>query len=321
MVVFNNPSFWVIALIAIPLFLILALLLDRRQRNGFSTFGQQEIFKRFTRFSSKRRTIVFFSIALLLMALAAAEPWLNSKVNFTARTLNTVIVLDVSKSMLAEDTPAKISRLKAGTEAVEALMDAYPDGQFAFVFYTDKIQTYPPSSDAEAVKTLLREIGENYQVRGSRSDIVGALEVTAEFIKTLPYKPDTIILISDGGTHSRDYNKQTVKELTDMNIRVISVGVGGLLPADIPIYIDGIKKYAAEGPSSLNGGTMRDIAKDSGGWYVHLDNKMSIVNLVRSKGLAKDPVMQKGTESVTWLPVTISMILIGVWIFLRNKAK
>lgn len=310
-----------IGLICLPLFLVLALIIKKRQKVGYNTFGQQEIFQRFTRFSTKRKTILLYAISLSLLVIAGTEPWLASNSNITSRTYNTIIVVDVSRSMLAEDGPGGQSRLKAGIDAVEALMNAYPDGQFGFVFYTDEIMIYPPSKDPEAIKTLLLEFGEGKNIRGEGSDLVGALEKTGDYIEKMPYKPQTIVLIADGGTHYKDYNKRAIKDLIDMNVRVVSVGVGGLVPVRVPVYENGEPVGYYSKPTSLNIGIMGDVAEDTDGYFLHLENGNDIADLVREKNLDTDPLLQEATESMTWLPVTVSMLLICFWIFLRNRTK
>ncbi|MBI1871872.1 VWA domain-containing protein, partial [Candidatus Collierbacteria bacterium] len=188
--------------------------------------------------------MLVFTISLALLALAAAEPKLESREDGGSRTLNAIIVMDVSRSMLAEDGPEGQSRLEAGILAVEKLLETYPDGYFGLVVYTNLAVAYSPTFDHQAIKILLRDILQNYNVRGEGSSTIKAISDAVDLIEDMSTSVDTIILISDGGRSLVPYSNQpplvqVVHKLQRLGVHLVTAGVGGFVPSAIPVYKDG----------------------------------------------------------------------------------
>lgn len=325
MVTFSQPAFLIVALCLVPGFLIVSIFVRRFQTGAIDRFGKRQTMSRFSRFTPKTATMLVYCISLVLLGLAAAEPKLESSEDANSRTLNAIIVLDVSRSMLAEDGPQGQSRLEAGILAVERLLETYPDGYFGLVVYTGLIVVHPPTLDHQAISVLLRDILENYSVRGEGSSPLQALRDAGDMIEGLSVSVDTIILISDGGGSLVPHAKQppmaqVVRSLRELGVRLVTAGVGGFVPAAIPVYAEGgelVGHHQFGGAvvyTSLDEFLPRRLAEETSGWYLRLTGPDDLVTVVRSQYLDSQPAAKSTIAILVWLPVAISLTLMALWL-------
>ncbi len=331
MVTFNHPAFLVVAFCLVPGFLLFSALVRRFQKTAIARFGRRETLGRFSKFSKKKTAALTLTLALVIMALAAAEPSLSSHQDANSRTLNAILVVDVSRSMLAEDGPGGKSRLETGILTIERLLAAYPDGRFGLVIYTNEALVYPPTFDHQSLVFILRNILENYSaVRGEGSDPVTALDEAGKLIEKLPYTVNTVFLISDGGKSLSAFAVQpslapVMKKLRGLNVRLVVAGVGGLIPTTIPVYTDdgtfiGYHRY--EGIivyTALDEIPLKRFADETGGWYLRLTNIDDLVRITGSENLDSQPIAANTSTNLVWLPVAISILLTLFWLHPRTS--
>lgn len=326
MVTFNQPIYLVLAICLIPSFLFVSALVRRFHKNAIGKFGQRETLRRFPRFSSKVTTTLLLTLSLASMVIAAAEPSLSRGEDGSTRTLNAIIVLDVSRSMLAEDGPKGMSRFETGIAAVEKLLETYPDGRFGLVIYTSQVVDYSPTFDHQALRVILHNVRDDYTeaIRGEGSDATLALDTTVEMIEDLPYTVNTVFLISDGGK-SLASNATTsanqvemMRSLTNQRVHLIVIGIGELIPSAIPVYAeDGvlIGYHQYEGMivyTALDEIPLKRLADETGGSYLRLTDIGDLVQITQSENLDSQPIAQDSTANLVWLPVAISILLILV---------
>lgn len=323
MVTFNHPAFLVLALCLIPGFLLISALVRRFHKNAIGRFGQRETLSRFSRFSPKTTTTLLFTLSLASLAIAAAEPSLSSSEDGSTRTLNAIIVLDVSRSMLAEDGLEDKSRLAAGIESVEKLFETYPDGRFGLVLYTNQVLVYQPTFDHAALRTIMDDIRQNYPIRGEGSDPLAALDAAAKLIGELPYTVNTVFFISDGGKSlaasaiAPQSMTPITKTLRQLRVHLVAVGVGKLVPSAIPVYQDGvlIGYHEFEGQiayTALDETLLTRIAEETAGTYLRLADPDDLVRLVQSKNLDSQPIAQDSSANLVWLMTAVSILLVLV---------
>jgi len=323
MVTFNLPWLLVLAVFLVPAFLLAGFLVGRFQAEAINRFGKRQTLSRFSRFTRKRIALLVFAISISLMAIAAAEPVLESESDAQSPTFNAVIVVDTSRSMLAEDGPQGVSRLAIGVEAVERLLTTYPDGYFGLVLYTNRIEVYLPTFDHQAIRAVLDDIMKNYAVRGEGSSPLWALTEASEMIENLP-AVNTVILVSDGG-ESHVSGEDTlleplIRKLHEQGIRVIAAGVGGFVPAAIPVYAEdgelvGYHQYhGVTAYTSLEEDLPRYLADESGGAYLQLNRPEDLVSAVKARNLDSQPTARPAVISLVWLPTALSLLLVALWL-------
>lgn len=324
MVTFSYLGYLALGLILVPGFLLVSALIKRFQDAAIGRFGRRQTLDRFSRFTKKMSHALVISIGLACLAIAAAGPRLESRETPFSPTLNAILVLDVSRSMLAEDGLDDTSRLESAVAAVEKLLDAYPDGRFGLVLFTDRTVAYPPTFDHGALLIILRDILENYPVRGGGSEPVSALEIAGKLIEESDLTIDTIFLISDGGHSlsagtSGPESSEVTGQLRKLGIRVVAVGVGGLVPATIPVYKDGefIGYHRYLGTivyTALDVVAIKRFADETGGPYLRLSGPDDLVRITRSANLDSQPVAQEASISLVWVPTAFSIILVALWL-------
>ena len=144
-------------------------------------------------------------------------------------------------------------------------------------------------------------------------------------IKELPYTVDAVFLISDGGKSLSPIDihpplAPVLKKLKGLGVHLVVIGVGGLIPAAIPVYADdgvligyhqyqGVVVYTALSEISL-----KSFADGTSGRYLRLTDTNDLVAIARSENLDSQPIAQESTTSLVWLPVTISILLTALWL-------
>lgn len=333
MVIFNNPMFLPLALAIVLGFLTLSLLIRRVQKRAMNRFGTLEVISSFSSFVPKMQTSLCLTIALGLLSLAAADPALRSPENATQLTLNAVVALDISRSMMAEDGLDSQSRLVSGIMAVEKLIDTYPDGRFGLVLYTDRTAVYAPSFDHDAVRIILRSVLQNYPryVRGSGSDALVALREANHMIEELPFTVEVVFLISDGGKSISPETRSptmasVIQGFRDQNVRIVAVGVGDYIPVGIPVYdnegvLVGYHEFRREIVyTALDELALRQFALETNGYYLRLSTVDDLANIAAQENLDSQPTAQAAVINLVWLPASGAAVLIGLWLLGNLKS-
>jgi Ca-activated chloride channel family protein len=168
--------------------------------------------------------------ALLICILALSGPsWQKlPDSSFTARDAR-VIVLDLSRSMLAEDL--RPNRLTRARFRLADLLEATQEGQTGMVSYGgDAYIVSPLTNDVNTIANLLPALQPDIiPVAGSRADL--ALDLAASLLKRAGLGHGEILLVSDSAD-SRDAAK--ARELRDAGIITSVLAVGTAEGAPVP---------------------------------------------------------------------------------------
>jgi len=328
-VTFNYPFLAFFAALAVPLFLLLSRVITRYQGRFVHRFGRLEVLRQFTVFRPKFIAVGFFSLAIALAALAAAEPKIVSGDQMVSRTFNAVVVLDVSRSMMARDTPDGRTRLELGIAALEELFESYPDGRFGLVIYTKKTIGYQLTSDHEALLRLMKYQLDEANVRGEGSNLRIALEEAAKVVDDSPYPVEVVLIVSDGGiSGSTTYNislDKSVDELRFAGVRVATAGVGNILPARIPVYNEegeliGYHTFRGSiATTSLREDVLKEIARSGRGSYQRIENEEALVEMVQSNLWDTQPIIQEEEINLTVYPTAGALILVFLLLLVRKR--
>jgi len=168
--------------------------------------------------------------ALLICILALSGPsWQKlPDSSFAARDAR-VIVLDLSRSMLAEDL--RPNRLTRARFRLADLLEATQEGQTGMVSYGgDAYIVSPLTNDVNTIANLLPALQPDIiPVAGSRADL--ALDMAASLLKRAGLGHGEILLVSDSAD-SRDAAK--ARELRDAGITTSVLAVGSVEGAPVP---------------------------------------------------------------------------------------
>ncbi len=271
---FEDPIY-LYALALIPLLAILRFLLVRQQKKRLRKFGDRELVRQLSPDVSRFRPLVKYSLlltALALLIVMIARPQFGTKINREKRTgIETIIALDVSNSMLAEDVaPSRLDRSKM---MVENLVDNFTNDKIGLiVFAGDAFIQLPITSDYVSAKMFLSSISPS-MIATQGTDIAKAISMASHSFTQQEGVGKAIIVITDGEDHEGGA-LEAAKDAKDKGMRVYILGVGSAKGAPIPT---GNGDYMKDNTgqtvmTGLNEQMCREIAQAGGGAYIHVEN-------------------------------------------------
>lgn len=211
----------------------------------------------------------------LIAAVALAGPsWQKlPDSSFVARDAR-VLVLDLSRSMLAEDL--KPNRLTQASYRLSDMLDEAVEGQTGLVAYAgDAFVVSPLTSDTNTIRNMLPALRPDViPVSGSRPD--KAVELAAELLKRSGFPRGEILLIADSGSPAA---AGIAAELAKQGIYTSVLAVGTVQGAPIPSG-DGFvsDKKGSIVIARLERDSLQSIALAGGGRYSELTTGSAAVS-------------------------------------------
>lgn len=265
----NNPDIliWLTALL--PLLLLYSILMRLREKrlNGLFEKPLQE--NLVPGWSARRRRIRLMlrllALALALVALARPQ-WGFRWEEVQQRSLNIMVTLDTSKSMLAQDI--KPNRLQQAKWGIRDLLKQLKGDRIGLVaFAGEAFLQCPATIDYSAFMMILDDVYAGIIPRGG-TDLYKALKKTIESFDEKSTADKVIILISDGEGHSGN-PLDLLPELKKQGIRVFAIGVG-TLDGELIQTSDGLVKDKQGNvvKSALHERTLEKISNETGGFYI-----------------------------------------------------
>jgi Ca-activated chloride channel family protein len=272
-VIWNNGSaFWL--LWALPVVVGLAAFAHARVRRAARQFAGPVMTPRLMPPLSARgplRKIGLLSLGLALAIVAAARPAFGVfYLPTTARGLDLVVVLDVSRSMLADDRGE--TRLGRARSAVSWLADELAGDRVGLLLFAGQaVQACPLTLDRGFFRSVLERAGPGSVGRGG-TKIGPALDEALRMLDTSWDRDKLVLLVTDGGDQE-SFPKTAAERLTDRKVRVIALGLGDA-GENAPLVLDGQIVRQADGQpvsARLNEQLLRDLALATDGMYVPPD--------------------------------------------------
>lgn len=299
MVRFEDPIYlWLLVLI--PLLALVRFTGYRRRRQKLKKFGDPELLKLQMADTSKYRPSVKFWLlqaTLALLIIMFARPQMGSKIsNEKRRGIETIIALDISNSMLAEDVvPSRLAKSKL---MVENLVDNFTNDKIGLVVFAgEAFVQLPITSDYVSAKMFLQNADPSL-ITTQGTHIAQAIRLSMSSFTQQDKVGRAIILITDGEDHEGEA-LEAAKEARKKGINVYILGVGETKGAPIPTPDGG---YMTDDTgqtvmTALNEKMCQEVAKAGEGTYIHVDNTSDAQKQLNDE-LAK---LQKGeTNSVIY---------------------
>ena len=274
---FEDPIY-LYCLAVIPLMAIIRWLMVRQQKKRLRRFGDPELIRQLMPDVSRFRPLVKFCLlltALALLIVMLARPQFGTKISHEKRTgIETIIALDISNSMLAEDVaPSRLDRSKM---MVENLVDNFTNDKIGLiVFAGDAFIQLPITSDYVSAKMFLSSIDPS-MIATQGTDIAAAVSMASHSFTQEEGVGKAIIVITDGEDHEGGA-LEAAKDAKERGQRVYVLGVGSTKGAPIPTG-DGDFMKDNTGQTvmtGLNEEMCRQIAEAGGGAYIHVENNSS----------------------------------------------
>ena len=263
-------------LVLIPVLALIRFMTYRNQKKRLRKFGDPKLLRELMPDVSRFRPVVKFWIlqgALALLIVMLARPQFGTKINNEQRVgIETIIAMDISNSMLAEDiVPSRLDRSKM---MVENLVDHFTNDKIGLiVFAGDAFVQLPITSDYVSAKMFLSSIDPSMMATQG-TDIARAIDMAMHSFTQEEGIGKAIIVITDGEDHEGGA-LEAAKAAKDAGMRVYVLGVGSTKGSPIPI--PGTGDYMKDNTgntvmSALNEDMCRQVAQAGGGAYIHVEN-------------------------------------------------
>jgi Ca-activated chloride channel family protein len=272
---FENLEY-LIALLVIPGLIFLFSRMVRWKEKVGKRIGDPQLVKQLINsFSAGKFLAKFVLILLVVFLLIAGMANLRARgaaENFTRQGVDVMIVLDVSKSMLARDI--KPSRLDKAKQFLYKLVDKLQSDRVGLILFAGRAYMQMPlTPDHSAAKMYISEAGPEV-VPTQGTVFADALEMANNSFNRNEHKYKAVVLVSDGEDHDPEGLK-TAKQLADDGVMVNTVGIGS---PDGSIIVDPTTnepKRDEKGNiviSKLNEAELQGISNATNGIYIRLDN-------------------------------------------------
>ncbi len=305
---FYSPGYFFL-LLALPVLQLILHRIHRGAKDRLLLFVAETNLKSLLREKGKgggERKRLLFWLGIVFLILALARPQANPIVEeMEGASLDIYVLLDVSRSMDAEDIPP--SRLKKAKKSIESLTHLLAGDRIGVIaFAGTAVILSPLTADYEVIKLFLQNVDTSL-IQNQGTDILGALDLANRAMergaeKVGPGGPRTnvFLVMSDGEDHNHT-DWSVVDKIRDQGGTIFSIAFGTEAGASIPVRNErgelfGYKRDAAGTPvkTSVQIKSLQEIAQRGGGqFYFSTPDEAELRDvLVRIQGLDR-------TEAVT----------------------
>jgi len=225
------------ALWLIPLLILIYWYTRKRQIKLLDKFAtpvlQNVIIPLKSKFKSPLKFGIFIlSISLLLVALA--NPQIGTKIEEVKQVgIDVYILLDVSKSMLAEDI--KPSRLEKAKYEISRLIQRLKGDRIGLIVFAGRAYVQIPlTTDYSAANLFLSAVDVN-TVPQPGTAIGPAIDLALNSFRYEERTKKAIVIITDGEDHEGDIEK-AIEDARSKEVVVYAIGFGSPAGVPIPIY-------------------------------------------------------------------------------------
>ena len=276
---------------AVLAFVVVVGALELSARGAMSAFLSEAMQQRLTARASVARTAGKLALllgSLVLCVIALMRPQARGETETTTQidtSADVLFVLDVSRSMLAEDAaPNRLARAKAEIGELVGKLDDARVGMIAFAGRA--VPVCPLTPDHSFFQTVLGTVDTRSAGRGGTR--IGEAIKTA--VKAFPQGPGAklIVLITDGDDQDK-YSLDAAKLARDAGIKIVAIGLGSEQGSQITLTDPqtGAKSVLMHDGkpviSKLDGEALRKIALATEGVYVPAGtNAVDLKSIMRS---------------------------------------
>jgi len=272
---FQHPENF-IGLLLIPLIILLFYRLISWKKKQGARIGDPTLVNQLVKsFSARNFALKFTLICIAVFFLVAGLANLRAKgsaENISRQGVDVMIMLDVSKSMLAQDV--KPSRLDKAKQLLYRLTDRLQNDRIGLILFAGRsYMQMPLTTDHSAAKLYISEAGPE-AVPTQGTIFSEGLTMANNSFNRNEHKYKAVVLISDGEDHDPDALR-IAKQMADDGVMVNTVGIGSVEGSQI---IDPETKEPKKDDkgniviSKLNEKELTDISDATNGIYIHLEN-------------------------------------------------
>ncbi len=329
---FNNPNntlyLWAVGVLA--LLLIMGYV---RRLKFLSKLATPRLVPRLTTASSngrRRFRIALLIAAAMILCISLLDPRWGTRYREVEQTgIDTFFVLDVSRSMLAEDV--RPNRLDRATTAIEDVLDVMGSDRAGLVTVAgDAALTVPLTLDYGSLRLALDDVSPRSVKRGG-TKIGDGIRLAQDSFTDDVQDHKTIIVLSDGEDMG-SFPVEAAADAASSGITVYTVGIGdSTTGARIPTILYGQPTYITHNGtdvwSIMNPDELANVASAGGGLFVPAGTANLDLASIYAQRIASDA--GKSFDSVKleqfiprfqWFAIPALLIILGdSWMSLRPK--
>lgn len=272
---FGEPIYLYL-LIILPVLVIFYFYTNYKRRKRMCKYGDMNLLERLMPQVSRYRPDVKFWLLIVAMAMVIfmlAQPQFGAKMETVKRQgIETVVALDISNSMLAEDVMP--NRLEKSKRLISRLVEKFNNDKVALIVFAGEAFTQLPiTSDYVSAKIFLESISPSL-ISTQGTNIRAAIDLAMKSFTSNEEVGRAIVLITDGENHEGGAI-EAAQEAAKKGVHVFVLGVGS--PDGSPIPVEGSNEYRRDKDGNvvvtrLNEDMCREIARAGNGIYVRVDN-------------------------------------------------
>ncbi|MFL6515595.1 MAG: vWA domain-containing protein [Chthoniobacterales bacterium] len=283
---------WFFALLTLPLLAILFVVAERKSAQRLREFVAPRLLPQLTSSVDRFRRALRFSLQLLALccAIAAlAQPrWGYSFEDVTRKGIDLLIAVDTSRSMLSNDVqPNRLQRVKLA--ATDLITELQGDRVGLIAFAGRAFLQAPLTIDYDAAVEAINDLDTQTIPEGG-TNISEAITLASQTFGKTAVGNRALVIFTDGEELSGEATK-AAKAAADAGIRIFAVGVGTAQGSLIPVpEQDGGTAFVKDPKgqvvkSKLDEQRLQEIAKATGGFYLHLENGPRTMHQLAVDGL------------------------------------
>ena len=326
---FGQPTLlW--CLLALPLLAALIIHNDRRRQRRLEQLVAVRLLSQLTDPVARLRQLIkrgLFLAALAAIVVALARPQFGSiEQDFEQHGRDIVLAIDTSKSMLSTDyAPNRLARAKL---AAQDILDAMVGDRIGLIAFAGAAQVEAPLTvDYRTVLDAITQLDTKTVERGG-TDLTSAIHSAELALGKSEGFYRAMVLLTDGEDLEEDA-VAAAKEAGTYGIRIFTVGIGTKEGSNIPVDPDHQEVFRDRNGqivrSRLDENRLREIAAQTGGFYVHLENG-STARLIGDglRKLTEGKIDKRSTripiERYRW-PLTLGLLLLLLSVALSDRRK
>lgn len=223
----------------------------------------------------------FFAVVVLLLSVTLARPQGGAIVeDVEVSSADIVFVLDISDSMRAldfEQNGRQFSRLTLAKELIDGVMGNLPNDRFALVtFAGSAFSEVPLTLDHQLVREAVGGANPDQASQGG-TNIAAALQQARDRFYELDTPQGRAVVLMSDGEQQQQSAIEVAQELDELDIQLITVGVGSTEGSFIPLrqsFFGEIeyKMYQNQRVvTALDEQLLQELSEVGDGSYYHLD--------------------------------------------------
>ena len=313
-------------LILLPIILLVFLYNKYWQKITIKKYFDDATFNFLSPELSSNKSYIKTSLTLLIISILVfglVNPKIGTELKTVKREgVDIVFAIDVSKSMLAEDiAPNRIFKAK---RLVSEIFNKLGSDRVGIIAYASTaIPVLPITNDFSSAKMFLESLNTD-MLSSQGTSIVEAIELSKGYFDDENQTNRVLCILSDGEDHEYDEN-QFISTLSDSGIIILSVGLGSIKGAPIPIKENNIvKSYKKDDKgevviTKLNDELLKKIATQSSGKYIKGDNTSLVVDEIINELKEMDKKEFESKQFVSFKDQFQWFLGAGLLLFLVNS--